>query len=106
MANNYGIPAEVEKEIRARDKVCIYCLKKMKKNHFKDKPTIEHLRVGCPVYWTSGTRGLKKTDLAICCQSCNSSRGPKKLSVWFKSLYCIKNNINKDTVTDPVKRHI
>jgi hypothetical protein len=25
MANNWNIPAELEKEVRERDKVCVYC---------------------------------------------------------------------------------
>lgn len=30
MSNKYGIPEKDEKEIRVRDKACVYCHKEMK----------------------------------------------------------------------------
>jgi hypothetical protein len=103
MANKYGIRAEVERQIRLRDKVCVYCGKKMKKGHPKDGPTIEHLNNIPHDYYPSE---LTEWDVAICCHSCNTSRGAKHYWDWLKSPYCIKKNINKKTVADVVKKYM
>ena len=110
MANHFDIPEEVEKRIRLRNKVCVYCGKKMKqykniKGCFRDKATIEHISYNGPFYWDNG-KGVKEEHLAICCGSCNSSRGPKKISNWFKLEYCIKNNINEKTVAKVIKNYL
>lgn len=56
-----------------------------------------------PFYWKNG---LQIEDIVICWGSCNSSRGVKKLSDWFRTKYCITNNINENTVADPVKKYL
>jgi len=101
MTNKYGIPDELEAKIRAKYKLCIYCRKEMKdlpkaKGTPTDKATIEHFddySVSHPA----------ESNIAMCCGSCNASRGPKKLQAWFESEYCKINNINKDTIADIVK---
>lgn len=102
MSNKYGIPKKDEEEIRARDKNCVYCHKKMVYpcvgNKQRNWATIEHLNYLPP--WNN-----PKT-VAICCGSCNSSRGNKKLADWFKSPYCIERNINEETVAEEVKKFI
>lgn len=107
MANQFGIPIDIEKRIRSRDKVCVYCRKSMTKpsgGGFRGKwATIEHFNFDGPFYWKED---LKESDLAICCGSCNSSRGIKKLPEWFESNYCVRNNINKHSVAGPVKKFI
>lgn len=103
MVNKYGIRKEVEEEIRIRDKTCVYCGKKMVKSHPKNKPTIEHLN-NIPHYYNP--KDLNKSDLAICCHSCNCSRGSKHYWDWFESSYCIERNINKKTVADIIKKYI
>jgi len=108
MSNKFGIPEEELKKIRERDKKCVYCNKKMIKPKIGyrriDWATIEHFREKGPFYWPE----LKKEDIAICCSQCNSSRGRKELSEWFKSQYCLDrvNKINEKTVADPVKRYL
>jgi len=107
MSNKYGIPEEELNKIRARDKRCVYCHKEMLKHHNKknqgDSPTIEHLNSDPPFYWKDG---LKIEDVAICCGSCNSSRGIKKLSDWFTVKFCKDRKINGDTVAGPVKEYL
>lgn len=103
MSNKYGISEKDEKEIRARDKTCVYCHKAMKEYSgisgvSSDKATIEHLNNEGPFN--------EKSTMAICCGSCNSSRGNKELLDWFKTPYCIERNINKETVAEPVKEYI
>lgn len=108
MANKFGIPAEVEEFVRSRDRLCVYCFGKMKSYAHtvgspKDKATIEHLSFNGPFRWN---KGLQQVEVAICCQSCNSSRGDRRLTEWFKSEYCLKKNINKTTVAEPVKKYL
>jgi hypothetical protein len=104
---NYGIPDRVLSELIARDKSCVYCQKTMiytyQARNCKDFATIEHLKFGGPVYWSEG---LREDGIVICCMSCNSSRGSKKLTDWFKSRYCIDRNINTDTVAESVKIYL
>jgi hypothetical protein len=68
-----------------------------------DCATIEHLNFDGPFYWSDG---LQVDDIAICCGSCNSSRGIKTLPDWFKAPYCVKKNINANTVAAPVKVYL
>ena len=105
MTKKFGIPEDVLNKIKARDKTCVYCHKVFNRasDWHGDWATIEHFREDGPFYWKEG---LKEEDLAICCWSCNSSRGKKELLNWFKIPYCIKNNINKRRVAEPVKKYI
>jgi hypothetical protein len=82
----YGIPAEIEAEIRARDIRCVYCDKEMvdpkgrgqRDPRRRDWTTIEHLCSGPGAFHP----GQTAEDFAICCVSCNSSRGEKLLADW------------------------
>lgn len=102
MSNKYGIPEEDLKKIKARDKTCVYCQKTMINHGAEgwrgDWATIEHLNFLPP--WNN------PATVAICCWSCNSSRGNKKLLDWFKAPYCIERNINEETVEEPVKEYL
>ena len=104
MTNNYGIPALLEARIRAKYKFCVYCGLEMKVHSHAigcpcDKATIEHLNEDSVLQPT-------ENNIVMCCQSCNASRGPKKLLDWFESEYCKKKNINSETVADVVKKYI
>jgi len=111
MSNIFGISREVEEELRARDKVCVYCRKKMKTygeikarhGRLADQATIEHLSFDGPFYIRDG---LKKEHVVICCRGCNSSRGTRRLLDWFKTDYCVSRKINEDTVAKPVKQYL
>jgi len=48
----------------------------------------------------------EKYNVAICCRRCNSSKGKKKLSAWFKTPYCREKKINIETVSKPVKEYM
>jgi len=102
MKNKYGLPEDKLNKIRERDKDCVYCHKKMINpsdgGFCGDWATIEHLN--CLPPWNN------PNTIAICCGSCNSSRGDKKLSDWFKSAYCIERNIKKETVAESVQEYI
>ena len=107
MTNKFGIPKKELQKIRTRDKKCVYCHIEMifpyDINNRKDSATIEHLNFDGPFYWD---KGLKAEDIVICCGSCNSSRGIKKLQDWFKIQYCIIRNINQNTVSNSVKEYL
>jgi len=51
-------------------------------NNRKDSTTIEYLNFDGPFYCG---KGLEIQDVALCCSSCNSSRGAMKLTVWFRT---------------------
>lgn len=101
-AAHWGVPPEVLRKIVGRDEVCIYCHKKMSYGSSvgtpKDKATIEH--------FSDNPDWYEEVDVGICCGSCNSSKGNKKLSVWFKAAYCIERSINEKTVAKPVKAYL
>lgn len=107
MSNKFKIPDTVLQKLSARDGECVYCHKKMifpyDINNRKDSATIEHLNFDGPFYWDTG---LEAKDIVICCGSCNSSRGNKKLKDWFKTQYCIHRKINEDTVAEPVRDYL
>ena len=105
MPNRFGVPATVEQRLRARDTRCVYCGKRFSRRTRKHWPTIEHLSEEPPFYWS---HGLKEEGLAICCGSCNSSRGNKSLLDWFRTPYCIERAtpISPSTVAAPVQRFL
>jgi 5-methylcytosine-specific restriction endonuclease McrA len=101
MSNVYGISNQDEREIRARDKTCVYCgiLMKQKPHAMSASgATIEHFNNDGPF--------KKKYNVAICCRRCNSSKGTKRLSSWFKTPYCREKKINEKTVSEPVKEYM
>ena len=98
VSNTHGISVKVEQEIRARDKVCVYCRKVMKKSRRSFGATIEHFNNDGPFN--------EKRSLAVCCRGCNSSRGAKELLAWFATDYCRKKNISVKTVSKPVRDYM
>jgi len=101
MSNSYGISKNVEEEIRARDKRCVFCHKRFSRESRASGATIEHFNNDGPM--------TKKFNLAICCGGCNSSKGTKKLSAWLKTPYCTEKKpkpINEKTVAKPVKEYL
>lgn len=108
MANQFGIPQEVERRLRQKFTLCAYCRREMQKYAGvrgcpSDKATIEHLNRNGPFYWSDG---LNEDDLVICCGSCNSSRGQKSLASWFASSYCVQRRITASTVAEEVKQYL
>ena len=84
MSNKWGIPKEVEEIVKKRDSNCIYC--GVEFNEFnkstKFSPSWEHI-----------INDIKINDvdnIAICCRSCNASKGSKTLKDWLNSEYCRK----------------
>jgi len=95
MANKWGIPADVETFVLKRDKVCVYCGAEFDATVRKLKPSWEHI--------VNDIRINSSNNIALCCMSCNASKGAKELEVWLTSIYCDKKGITSDTVADVVK---
>lgn len=99
--NEYGIREDELKKLWLRDKKCVYCRVKLKRYNRKgnvgDKATIEHI---------DNVVRHKGGNLCLCCNSCNASKGVKRLAGWFKSQYCKDNNIGPKTVAPVVKKWI
>ena len=101
MKNKYGLPEYKLGLIAKRDISCVYCDKKMlprgNKNR-KNAMTVEHLDDEPP--WNN------IDTIAMCCGSCNSSRGKKKITEWFNTDYCKSRDINYCSVAQVVRGYI
>lgn len=97
MKTKYGIPGINLMRIRERDTLCVYCRKFMpeKRENAKFFATIEHLY----------PPGNDPTWVCYCCNSCNASH-KMPLREWFKTKYCLTNNINEKTVAPHIKRFL
>lgn len=98
MANNWNIPEWLEKEVRERDKRCVYCGVEFTpaKVSAKSAASWEHI--------INDAKIITRENIVLCCRSCNASKGQKQLSVWLHSKYCKDRGINPDTVA-PIIRH-
>ncbi|MDO8594074.1 MAG: HNH endonuclease signature motif containing protein [bacterium] len=102
MANIWNIPDWLEEEVRSRDRCCVYCGIELKeypqaKGTPGDKATFEHIdNDGLPT----------KENIAMCCASCNSSKGAKDLLEWFKTPFCRERGIGEETVAPVIREYI
>jgi 5-methylcytosine-specific restriction endonuclease McrA len=99
--NRWGIPSWLEEEVKARDKICVYCGIKLRNvvprgGSRKGLATWEHI--------INDARIVTRENIARCCSACNSSKGTKALSDWIHSDYCIKRGIQKATVASIIKK--
>ncbi|MBK3520042.1 HNH endonuclease [Carboxylicivirga marina] len=97
MANKWGIPQEVEKYVLKRDLFCVYCGVDFSINHEsrKTKPSWEHI--------VNDIRISNIDNIALCCTSCNASKGAKLLDDWLDGKYCKSKGITKNTIAQVVK---
>lgn len=97
MANRWGIPKDVEEFVKNRDIECVYCgvVFSTENNSRKDKPSWEHIVNDIRINGTD--------NIALCCISCNASKGSKLLEDWLKSDYCKKKEIAIDSINEVVK---
>ena len=98
--NDWGIPDWLEKEVKERDKTCVYCgtqmIEKMPpRGPRKAVATWEHIINDASI--------ITRENIALCCAACNSSKGTKKLSEWIQLGYCKKRGISKDIGAEVVK---
>lgn len=98
--NIWDIPDSLAKEVRDRDKKCIYCGVEMLQNVPRGSPrnavaTWEHI--------INDSRIITRENIALCCCACNASKGQKPLADWLQSTYCLKRGVNENTVAQIVK---
>jgi hypothetical protein len=95
--NRWKIPAWLETEIKARDRDCIYCRVAFDRTRGdrRYQATWEHI--------VNDSRIVTRGNIALCCGSCNASKGNKELVVWLKSDYCRRRGITADSIADVVK---
>ena len=96
--NRGNIPDWLEQEVIERDRACIYCgvVFGLPEARFGSRPSWEHI--------VNDARIITRENIALCCRSCNSSKGVMPLAVWLDSPYCEKRKINRDTVAEVVKK--
>lgn len=100
MSNRWGIPDEVERIVRLRDTKCVYCGVDFLKPSIsrKNKPSWEHI--------INDIRINDIDNIALCCISCNASKGSKLIEDWLESDYCKAKGININTLAPVVKNTI
>jgi hypothetical protein len=100
MANRWGIPKTTEVIVKYRDTKCVYCgiVFYSENNSRKNRPTWEHI--------INDIRINGPDNIALCCMSCNASKGSKLFEDWLKGDYCKKKEITVDSVDEVVKRAI
>ncbi|AKP51571.1 hypothetical protein [Cyclobacterium amurskyense] len=100
MANKWGIPVDVEIFVKDRDKNCVYCRVEFLESYDsrKSKPSWEHI--------VNDVRVNGKDNIALCCISCNASKGAKLIEDWLQSEYCKRKKITIDNVATVVKEAI
>jgi len=100
MANNWNIPAWLEKEIRERDKNCVYCSVEFTPAKVSKKTCAswEHI--------INDAKIITRENIALCCCGCNASKGQKQLSVWLETKYCKERNITPESVAPIIKEAI
>jgi hypothetical protein len=100
MANNWDIPDWLEKEVRERDKTCVYCGVKFvaAKISKKSAASWEHI--------INNAQIITRENIALCCCGCNASKGQKQLSVWLQSKYCKERSITLDSVALIIKQAV
>jgi hypothetical protein len=98
--NRWSIPESLEREVRQRDTECVYCRVPM----FQSVASGSREAVATWEHIINDAKIITRENIALCCASCNSSKGTKELSVWLDSSYCKRRGISRDTVADVVKQ--
>jgi len=99
--NRWGIPAWLEKEVRERDKACVYCGVQMVD---KKPPGCSRRAVATWEHIINDATIVTRENIARCCAACNSSKGTKDLADWLHSNYCKNHGITDGTVAEVVKK--
>ena len=96
MANRWNIPADLEREIEVRDQSCIYCHQAFASATKRgQRRSWEHI--------INDAALVSRENVALCCISCNASKGVKLLTVWLESRYCRSRGIHAGSIA-PVAR--
>jgi hypothetical protein len=89
--NRWNIPGWLEREVRERDRACVYCGTLFATaTSRRDRPSWEHIVNDASI--------VTRENIALCCIGCNASKGTKALSVWLLSKYCLARGISSRSV--------
>lgn len=95
--NRWKIPPDVEKKVLERDRQCIYCGLSF------DLPDAKPGGGRSWEHIVNDVSFVTPENIALCCRSCNSSKGARLLSIWLDSAYCKRRGINRESVAAVVK---
>ena len=97
MANNWNIPDRLEKEVRARDKQCVYCGVEFSPGKASSRAAAswEHM--------INDAKIITRKNIALCCRGCNASKGQRPVSTWLQSKYCRERGINRESVAPIIR---
>ena len=95
--NRWGIPAVLERFVAARDTSCIYCGRSFAGLARKrgQKASWEHIINDASI--------ITPENIALCCISCNSSKGNRTLIERLNSEYCQLRGITRESIADVAK---
>jgi hypothetical protein len=95
--NRWNIPAWLEQEVLQRDRDCVYCGISFAVNRAlrRFRPSWEHIVNDACI--------VTRENIALCCTSCNASKGAKDLADWLESKYCKSRGITERSVASVVQ---
>ena len=96
--NNWRIPADLEKIIRKRDERCIYCSVAFDQSDSKLRSSWEHIN--------NDENLINADNIALCCTSCNASKGSRMLDAWLASDYCKSKGIRCETIATVARNYL
>lgn len=96
--NRWNIPPSLEQLVHARDLSCIYC-----RRQFGDalaprgsRKSWEHI--------VNDETIITPENIALCCISCNASKGIKPLRDWLSSRYCHSRGITPTRIAEVARK--
>ena len=95
--NRWNISKIFEVAVWARDARCVYCDVRFTADKMdrENTATWEHI--------INDETIITPENIALCCCSCNASKSTRPLEDWTKSVYCVKKDINYNTVAKVIK---
>ena len=91
MANRWNIPSDLEREVEERDRACIYCGQEFSVATKRgQRRSWEHI--------INDATLVCRENIALCCISCNASKGAKLLAAWLQGSYCRSRGIHPGTI--------
>jgi len=89
--NRWNIPETLEVEVSKRDQTCIYCgCLFAAASRRGERMSWEHI--------INDAKLVNRENIALCCISCNASKGTKELAAWLETLYCRNRAIHAGTI--------
>ena len=94
--NRWNIPEALEAEISARDQACVYCGNLFAVATWRgQRKSWEHI--------INDAGLVSRENIALCCISCNASKGAKELTAWLQAKYCRDRGIHAGSVAPIVQ---